>query len=132
MSLIDPVSADTNLPCKVAIHTTGMTITNTLLDLYSSPKAEDFVSGLREECERVLAENDHKWSKVAVNQLHRVDSTIKESMRMSGIGMIALFRRVVHKDGVQFSDMHVPAGVNMAVASGAIHHDPEYVNVLLA
>lgn len=78
----------------VAIHTTSLTITNTLLDLYSSPRVDDFVEGLREECSRVLAKNGGKWSKAAVNELYRVDSTIKESMRYSSLGAIGAMRTV--------------------------------------
>jgi cytochrome P450 len=110
-----------------AIHTTTLTMTNTLLDLYGSPSAEDFVAGLREECERVYKAHDNKWSKAAVNELHRVDSCIKESMRLNGIGLQALSRRVIHPDGVDFGDVHIPNNVTVAVTAGAIHRDPEYV-----
>ena len=78
----------------VAIHTTSMTITNTLLSLYDSPRAQEFVEGLREECERVLAQHGGQWSKAAVNGLHRVDSTIKEAMRLDGLGSLGLVKEV--------------------------------------
>jgi cytochrome P450 len=78
----------------VANHTTSATITNVLLDLYGSPRVDEFVAGLREECQRVLALNNGQWSKSAVNDLHRVDSTIKESMRVSNIGLTGVMRKV--------------------------------------
>lgn len=102
-------------------------MTGTLLDLYTSPQAEDFVAGLREECERVYEAHDRKWTKAAVNDLHRIDSTIKESMRFTGLGLIALNRKVVDKNGVDFGGKHIPANVTVSVASGAIHRDPEFV-----
>lgn len=78
----------------VAIHTTSIVTTNTLLDLYSHPEADVYVEGLREECERVLAEYDGKWSKDAVNKLIRVDSVIRETMRITTLSDYGLKRKV--------------------------------------
>lgn len=102
-------------------------MTNTLLDIYSSPHVDEYVSALREECERVYQSNGNKWTKAAVNELHRVDSAIKESMRFSSISLKMLNRVVVHKDGVKIGNTHYPPSVAVAVASGAIHRDPAYV-----
>ena len=74
----------------VAIHSTSLTTSNTLLDLFSSKPSEGFVDGLREESERVLAGTKGTWTKEAVAKLVRVDSTIKESMRFSDIGLTSL------------------------------------------
>jgi cytochrome P450 len=79
---------------RVAIHTTTISITNTLLDLYSSPRAEEFVAGLREEVERVLAAHGGEWTKGVVNDLYRIDSTIKESLRWSSLSLVGLTRLV--------------------------------------
>lgn len=78
----------------VAIHTTSMTITNAILDLYSCPDVEKLLEGLREECERVGKQYDGLWSKQAINELFRVDSTIRESMRISDLGWLAINRMV--------------------------------------
>lgn len=130
----------------VAIHTTSITITNALLDLYSSPKVEDFVAGLREECERVLKQNNGHWNKTAVNELYRIDSTIKESMRVSTLGLAGLMRKVrpysiaektycganiplqvTKPDGINLPDgTHVPQGVRIAAPNVAIHQDPDF------
>lgn len=77
----------------VAIHTTSMVTTNTLLDLYSHPDAAMYVAGLREECERVFA-TEQKWSKDAVNKLIRVDSVIRETMRITTLADFSLKRSV--------------------------------------
>lgn len=78
----------------VSIPTTSFTMANTILDLYSSDPSRNFVDGLREECDRVLTGANGIWSKDAVSALHRVDSTIRESMRFSTFGIVALPRRV--------------------------------------
>lgn len=77
----------------VAIHTTSMVTTNTLLDLYSHPEAAMYVAGLREECERAFA-TEQKWSKDAVNKLIRVDSVIRETMRITTLADFLLKRSV--------------------------------------
>lgn len=77
-----------------AIHTTSISITNVLLDLCTLPDASSVVEGLREECKRVLSAHEGVWSKAAIGELHRVDSTIKESMRLRSFGLIGTNRVV--------------------------------------
>lgn len=78
----------------VAIHSTSFTTTNTILDLYSSDPSSGFVEGLREECERVILEDNCTCANDVASQLHRIDSTIRESMRFSTFGIVGLPRRV--------------------------------------
>lgn len=133
----DPAELDAGKICRrlvrlnmVAIHTTSITITNTLLDLYSSPRTEEFVEGLREEVSRVLAANGGKWTKAIVNDLVRIDSTIKESIRCSSLGIVGLTRMVTSPDGIDLGDgIHVPSGVRVAAPIAGIHRDPRnYAN----
>nr|QIW91884.1 P450-1 [Phialomyces arenicola] len=118
----------------VAIETTAMSMTNTVLDLFGSPDSDDFVAGLREECDRVLKENDGQWTKSALDNLLRVDSTIRESMRYSDLGYIALTRMVVDPQGIDLkaddtdgsSPLHIPVGIRVCVPAHAIHRDPSF------
>jgi hypothetical protein len=77
-----------------AVPPVGIVLTNVLLDLYSAPSCKEFVGALREECDEALAASDGTWTKDAVSRLCRVDSTIRESMRFSNFGTLALPRRV--------------------------------------
>lgn len=105
----DPANLEVEIICRqvlalnmVAIHTTRIVtsftvrisklfltwlilqaITNTFLDLFHSPDAADFVSGLRDECKRVSNAHNGQWTKAALNGLVLVDSAIRESMRLS-------------------------------------------------
>ena len=132
----DPAELDAGKLCRrlvrlniVAIHTTSITITNTLLDLYSSPRSEEFVEGLREEVSRVLAANGGEWTKAIVNDLVRIDSTIKESIRCSSLGIVGLTRMVTSPDGIDLGDgIHVPNGVRVAAPIAGIHRDPRNYN----
>ncbi|KAM3424782.1 hypothetical protein BST61_g6763 [Cercospora zeina] len=110
----------------VAIHTTSLVTTNTLLDIYGSPDAENFVAGLREECERVLAEFGGVWTKDAVNKLIRVDSAIRETMRYTALGDINLRRLITAPNGITLSNgMHIPCGTRVAWSSYDVHQGEE-------
>ncbi|SMQ45742.1 unnamed protein product [Zymoseptoria tritici ST99CH_3D7] len=110
-----------------AIHTTTIMTTHTLLDLYSHPDANTYVEGLREECERVFAESGGKWTKVAVDKLIRVDSTIRESMRLYPFVDLSLRRTILPPAGVTLSDgTHIPQGVTLGFTGPFIHRDPTF------
>ncbi|KAL9530972.1 Cytochrome P450 monooxygenase [Sphaerulina musiva] len=134
MEMGDPVEMDPKRITRrlmrlnmVAIHTTSVTITNALLDLYSSPRAEEYVAGLREECERVLKQHGGQWNKTAVNELYRIDSTIKESMRFSSLGITGLMRKVTKPSGITLPNgTHIPYGIKIATPNVAIHRDPAF------
>ena len=78
----------------VAIHAISLTTTEAILDICSSPPSENVIDLLREECTNILASKNGFWSKDGVSQLCRMDSTIRESLRFSNFGLIALSRRV--------------------------------------
>jgi hypothetical protein len=78
----------------VAIHTSSSALTNLILDLHISPSADTFLSGLREEVERVKPRDDEPWTKPKVAQLVRIDSALRESMRFSDIGDFMFVRLV--------------------------------------
>ncbi|EME83697.1 uncharacterized protein MYCFIDRAFT_137369, partial [Pseudocercospora fijiensis CIRAD86] len=111
----------------VAIHTTSMVISNTLLDLYTSPSKEEYLSGLREECERVLSQHNGIWTKEAINSLLRIDSTIRESMRYSNLADLGMKRQVIHPNGITLADgTHFPHGIRLAAPTYSIHLDPKF------
>jgi len=110
----------------VAIHTTSMVTTNTLLDLYSAPNRDELVAGLREEAERVLTISKGEWSKEAVNSLLRTDSVIRETMRVTSLGELGLPRVVADPNGITLSGgIHLPQGVRVIMPTHSIQTDEE-------
>jgi cytochrome P450 len=108
----------------VAIHTTSMVTTQTLLDLYSSPDRDELVAGLREEAERVLTISKGEWSKDAVNSLLRVDSVIRETMRVTSLGELGMPRIVSDPNGITLSGgIHLPQGVRVIMPTYSIQTD---------
>ncbi|KAJ3768554.1 cytochrome P450 [Lentinula raphanica] len=120
-----------------AIHTTSVTCTNALFYLAANPH---LVQPLREEVESIVAELG--WTKAAMGKMHKLDSFLKETQRLSGVGggafPLFLYHKILASDGsaltvtmvrkvlrdFTFSNgTVVPAGAIMSVASVGMHHD---------
>ncbi|KAF9001314.1 cytochrome P450 [Cyathus striatus] len=102
-----------------AIHTTSITLTNALFDLATYPQ---YIQELREEAKEAIG--NEGWSKAGIAKLHKLDSFIRESMRVSGLAGISLMRKVIHPRGFKFSNgVTLPYGTYVSVAADALHHD---------
>jgi cytochrome P450 len=128
----------------VSMHSTSLTMTNVFQDLLSSEDALTTIEDLRVECSRIFAECEGVWTKAAVDKLCRVDSAIRESMRMSSFSVLALPRRVSpsHRSPFQRSLTHyqvsapegieiennirIPQGIPLATPMDAIHLDENF------
>ncbi|KAE8444351.1 hypothetical protein EG329_000661 [Mollisiaceae sp. DMI_Dod_QoI] len=107
-----------------AIHTSTFTATNMLFDLLSSPNAADNLEEIREEILQVMAENNGKWDKNSIAKLIKVDSAIRESLRISTFMTHGMDRMVVKPEGVTMQDgQHLPRGTRISTATYSIHHD---------
>ncbi|KAJ6460138.1 cytochrome P450 [Mycena vitilis] len=102
-----------------AIHTTTMALTNALLDLTTN--LSHFLP-MRAEVERVIEK--HGWTKVALDNMYKVDSFLRESQRLNGSSP---GKHV--KDGFQFSDgTTIPYGSFLRVAGRFVQHDSANYN----
>ncbi len=108
-----------------AIHTTVMTGFNLLLDLLSSDPAH--LDTIREETARVFAEESSAWTKQGLARLHRTDSAIKESMRLSLMARALTHRKVVAREGVTNAaeGWHAPYGASLMLDLAGTHRDPD-------
>ncbi|KAJ7795185.1 cytochrome P450 [Mycena olivaceomarginata] len=103
-----------------AIHTSSMSFTNVLFDLATYP---EYMPPLREEVKRVVTTDG--WTKAAIGKMYQVDSFLRESQRMNGIGILVMPRRVANPAGFCFADGTVlPHGTFVEVAAMERHHDP--------
>ena len=110
-----------------AISTSALTATNALFDIISAASSQNIISALREEALNVLRESNGVWSKASVAKLHRLDSVIRESLRVSGFGGSGLARRVKAPDGITLENgVWVPNGATVGVAQRAIHFDEHF------
>lgn len=98
---------------------------HSVFDLYGSPDKDEFLVDLEEECKRVSMEYDGLSTKQAVDTLYRVDSSMRESMRVSDAWVTAFPIDVVSEKVDIGHGIKVPPGVRMAFPTQAIHLDPD-------
>jgi cytochrome P450 len=110
-----------------AIHTTVLTITNTLFDLISSDPEKGYLEGIREEASRVYAECNGIWTKAALAKMVRTDSAIRESMRVNNFMTRGLFRKVLSPNGVtnKAEGWSAPQNALIGLDMHSIQHDAE-------
>ncbi|KAJ7876913.1 cytochrome P450 [Mycena olivaceomarginata] len=102
-----------------AIHTSSMTFTHAIFDLTTYP---EHLLPMREEAERIIKAEG--WTKAALNSMVKIDSFLRESQRLNGIGAVSMFRKVVSKGGFRFSNGTVlPEGSLVCAAAGPIQRN---------
>ncbi|KDR85379.1 hypothetical protein GALMADRAFT_84126 [Galerina marginata CBS 339.88] len=100
-----------------ANQTISMTFGHVLYHLAANPK---YAAPMRKEIEGIVMREG--WSKSSLERMRKVDSFVKESMRMSSISSISMMRKVMKP--FTFSDgTHLPQGALVAVAAEARHLD---------
>lgn len=109
-----------------AIQSSVITITNALFDIASSPRSEEIQQALRAEVQEVLSQKGKTeiWKRAGLASMTRIDSALRESMRLWGFISRGVMKKVVAKEGVTIpSGEHLPYGAKVGVTAYAIHHD---------
>jgi cytochrome P450 len=101
--------AERLMPLNFAsIHTTSLTAYETMINILGADPS--VVESLREEAYRVLSE-EGGWTKQGLSRMHRMDSAIRESQRVSPIALTFITRKVVAKEGIVTPEgVHVKYG----------------------
>ncbi|TLD31901.1 cytochrome P450 [Venturia nashicola] len=107
------------------IQSSVITITNAIFDIACSPSSAEIQKSLREEIQRVMADNLGKeWEKGSLAKMVRLDSTLRESMRLWGFISRGVMKKVVAPEGITLpSGDFLPKGTNVGVTSYAVQHD---------
>ncbi len=129
-----------------AVHSSVITITNAIFDIASSPASIAIQQGLREEVEHVTNNNNHShgptvigttttttmWKGLNLAKMIRLDSALRESMRLWGFLSRGVMKMVMVPDGMMIpSGEHLPFGAKVGVTAYAVHHDESiYPNAL--
>jgi cytochrome P450 len=108
-----------------AIQSSVITITNAVFDIASSIGSYDIQDALREEVQEVTSERKgQEWKRTSLTSMIRIDSTLRESMRLWGFISRGVMKKVVALEGVTIpSGHHIPQGSKVGVTAYAIHHD---------
>lgn len=123
---LDPVVISKRLlPINfAAIHTTVLTGQSWMLDFLSSPPS--VLDALRNEILEHKPSEGH-WTKQALSSLVRVDSSIRESQRVSNFAANLIERQVIAPEGLHHPDYGwtLPRGAFVTVNLQGTHHDDE-------
>jgi hypothetical protein len=77
-----------------AVQTVSAAATHLLFDLYSFPPSASLIPELRDEVLEVLKADDGAWTFGGLNKMVKLDSAIRESMRLSCFGTRGCTRKV--------------------------------------
>ncbi|KAK7688640.1 hypothetical protein QCA50_008178 [Cerrena zonata] len=102
-----------------SIHTSSTSFTHALYHLAAHP---EYMHPLREEVDAAI--NAEGWTKTAMQRMKKVDSFIRESLRLNGVDGLSLTRKAM-KDITLSNGTFLPAGTVFAAASGPTHLDAE-------
>ncbi|KAI9858930.1 MAG: hypothetical protein M1813_007232 [Trichoglossum hirsutum] len=109
-----------------AVQTVSSAMTHLLFDLYSFPPSALLIPELRDEVLEVLKANDGTWTIGGLNKMVKLDSAIRESMRLSCFGTRGCTRKVVKAGGITLSNgLRVPEGATLTTPQWSIHHDED-------
>ncbi|KAI6039195.1 cytochrome P450 [Pisolithus marmoratus] len=100
-----------------AIHSTSTTFSEALLNLAANPQ---YIQELRDEVEAVVSQ--YGWTKGALSKMPKVDSFLKESQRLEGIGIFG-FPRTAMSDITLADGTFIPQGTILSFPIYALHHD---------
>ncbi|KAF9869582.1 hypothetical protein CkaCkLH20_12975 [Colletotrichum karsti] len=103
-----------------SIHTTSSTITQVLYDLAAYP---EHTEELRQEVVEVLERFGGVFTKQSLSEMKKLDSWMKESLRMNGPDMTT-FQRMATKPLTLKDGTHVPQGTKLELPTSAINFDP--------
>lgn len=123
-----------------SIHTTTLTLTQTVYDLCAHP---GYLEPLRNEVIETLRRHGG-WNKNTLGDMHKTDSLLKESQRFNPIFLcippfldslntthlqlhLVTWNRITDKPITLANGLHLPAGTRVAVPSNAILQDPSKV-----
>jgi cytochrome P450 len=110
-----------------AIHTSSFTITNVIFDIVAADPS--VIGQLKDEAQSAVVANSGKWDKALVNRLVKLDSSMRESVRVGSISTLGISRKIIAPDGITAPNgTWCPKGSTVSVPTFGIHHDPDNYN----
>jgi len=100
-----------------AIHTTSLTLAQILYRLLANP---EYLEPLRREVDAVISEEG--WTKAGIDKMHKIDSFLRETQRIDGLGILAI-TRLVRRPFTFSNGVTVPPGAFIAIPASATHTD---------
>ncbi|POR31667.1 Cytochrome P450 monooxygenase [Tolypocladium paradoxum] len=104
-----------------ALHTSSQLVAHTIFELATRP---DYVAPLREEIRQCFALHGH-GTKFAIDDMHKMDSFIKETQRCNPLDASALARLVL-KPYTFSNGLHVPKGSFIFTPNSPLFEDEQF------
>ena len=93
----------------------------------SSDPSLRYLEQLREEAASILAEEHGTWTKKGLSKMYKIDSALRESLRLHTSFTVGMVRKVVAEDGITTPEgLHIPFGAHVAVSVLGIHNDENH------
>lgn len=110
------------------IFAIGWVFFHALLDIHNSPDRDKWVIGIEEECLRVAGEHHGLASREAIESLHRLDSAVRESMRVSDVMVHILPLDVISSSIDLGNDLQITpqSGMRTVFPAQMIHNDKDW------
>ena len=106
------------------IHTSTISISNFILDVFSASAGQHCLKDLLIECESLDKKFGSKWNRARTTEMRTMDSALRESMRLSPAMTVSYIRMVVAPDGLILpNDTWLPRGTRVQMAGISVHHD---------
>lgn len=104
-----------------------MSCTSAFIDILSTPPELGYLDAIRDEAASVF-QTEEDWGKLAsLHKLTRIDSALRESMRLNPLFGRGTMQEVMHKNGVTLPDgSHIPQGAWLGVSLTGITMDERY------
>ncbi|KAI0198931.1 putative cytochrome P450 [Astrocystis sublimbata] len=112
------------LVALAAVHTTLLRMVNVLYDVTQA--GPTLIDELRAEIQSVDRHTE-TWDKSAYEKLHKLDSVLCESQRLSPPTTLGM-KRIFREDYTFENGLHIPKGAYVAMPIHAIENDPKHTN----
>lgn len=105
----------------------GWVFVHVVLDVYSSPDRDEFINGLEAECRQKSAKYRGLTTKESIDDLYRIDSAVRESMRINDVMVHLLPLDVISGETIDLGDglrITAGSGVRTVFPAQMLHMDP--------
>ncbi|KAG9310086.1 cytochrome P450 [Chiua virens] len=103
-----------------AIHTTSNSFGHALFLLAANPQ---YIQPLRDEVDSVVEKEG--WSKASLGKMYKIDSFLRETQRVIGIGAVSMTRKAL-KDFTFSDGTFIPKGTRVVAPALPLHLDDQY------
>ncbi|KAG8623417.1 hypothetical protein KVT40_008393 [Elsinoe batatas] len=109
-----------------SFQTVPVAATHLMFDVYSADPSYNLIQELKTEIEEALASTGDSWNGEVIRNTPKLESTVRESMRLSCFSTRGCSRKVKHPDGYRTANGDViPQGSTLTVSQWSIHQDED-------